>query len=148
MARRYRIAPAHVPASTYRLQLNLHFTFSQATEIIDYLDELGVTDLYASPFLMARPGSLHGYDITRHDRLNPEIGTRDEFNRMSDTLQEHRMGLIADVVPNHMCIDHGSNEWWCDVLENGPSSHYAHYFDIDWRPPKEDLSGKVLLPIL
>jgi (1->4)-alpha-D-glucan 1-alpha-D-glucosylmutase len=148
MPRRHRIAPAHLPASSYRVQLNHRFTFLDATAIIDYLDELGITDLYVSPFLTARPGSLHGYDITNHSRLNPEIGAREDFNRLSDTLHEHRMGLIADVVPNHMCIDHASNAWWWDVLEHGPSSPYAHYFDIDWRPPKEDLSGKVLLPIL
>src|SRR6266853_951263 len=130
MARRHRIAPAHLPVSTYRVQLNYHFTFNDATAIVDYLNDLGITDLYTSPFLMAHPGSLHGYDITNHARLNPEIGTRYDFNRMSDALHEHRMGLIADVVPNHMCIDHVSNEWWWDVLENGPSSAYAHYFDI------------------
>ena len=82
MARRYRIAPAHLPASTYRVQLNHHFTFNDATAIVDYLRELGITDLYVSPFLMARPGSLHGYDITNHALLNPEIGTRDDFNRL------------------------------------------------------------------
>jgi (1->4)-alpha-D-glucan 1-alpha-D-glucosylmutase len=148
MPKRHRLAPAHIPTSTYRVQLNREFTFEQATELVDYLNDIGISDLYASPFLMARPGSMHGYDITSHARLNPEIGTREEFNRLSDALRQHNMGLIADVVPNHMCIDHGSNTWWCDVLENGPNAFYARYFDIDWRPPKEDLSGKVLLPIL
>jgi (1->4)-alpha-D-glucan 1-alpha-D-glucosylmutase len=148
MARRHRIAPPHVPCSTYRVQLNAGFTFEDAASIVDYLDDIGITDLYVSPFLMARPGSGHGYDITQHSKLNPDIGTREDFHRMSDELGRHHMGLIADVVPNHMCIDHESNVWWWDVLENGPSSPYARYFDIDWRPPKEDLSGKVLFPIL
>src|SRR5262249_43694747 len=120
MARRHRIAPPHVPCSTYRVQLNAGFNFESAADIVDYLDDIGVTGLYASPFLMARPGSMHGYDITRHGQLNPEIGDREDFNRMSDELGRHRMGLIADVVPNHMCIDHESNAWWWDVLENGP----------------------------
>src|SRR5215831_7735023 len=148
MARRHWIAPPHVPCSSYRVQLNAGFTFDNAADIVDYLDDIGITDLYASPFLMARPGSNHGYDVTNHCCLNPEIGSREDFNRMSDKLGRHGMGLIADVVPNHMCIDHESNFWWWDVLEKGPSSPYARYFDIDWHPPKEDLSGKVLLPIL
>ena len=122
MARKSRIRPTRVPASAYRLQFNREFTFQDATRLIPYLHELGVTDIYASPFLMARPGSMHGYDISSHCRINPEIGTREDFNRMSDALRERGMGLIADVVPNHMGIDHASNEWWCDVMVNGPSS--------------------------
>ena len=135
MPKRYRIAPAHVPVSTYRVQLNHNFTFAQATELAPYLESLGITCLYTSPFLMARPGSLHGYDITRHTELNPEIGSREDFNRLSDALLQRRMTLLADIVPNHMCIDDASNDWWCDVLKNGVSSSFARYFDIDWRPP-------------
>jgi (1->4)-alpha-D-glucan 1-alpha-D-glucosylmutase len=146
--KRPRTQPGYIPSATYRLQFNKSFTFDEATGLVDYLDELGITDIYASPFLMARPGSVHGYDVTDHSRFNPEIGDEASFTRLSETLQRHRMGLIADVVPNHMCITHPSNVWWWDVLENGPSSPFARYFDIDWHPPKEELVNKVLLPVL
>ncbi len=140
--------PVHVPVSTYRLQLNRDFTFSQAAKLTEYLAELGIDDCYLSPILMASPGSLHGYDVTNHASLNPEIGSMEDFRQLSKRLKEHGMGIIADVVPNHMSIGHPSNEWWWDVLENGPSSPFAPYFDIDWVPPKSDLTNKVLLPIL
>ena len=140
--------PVYTPSATYRLQFNRSFTFDQATAIVGYLDELGITDIYASPFLMARPGSIHGYDVTDQTLFNPEIGGEDSFMRLSAALHAHKMGLIADVVPNHMCITHPSNQWWWDVLENGPSSPFARFFDIDWRPPKEELANKVLLPFL
>ena len=91
---------------------------------------------------------MHGYDVTDQSRFNPEIGDEASFLRLSEALQRHKMGLIADVVPNHMCITHPSNVWWWDVLENGPSSPFARYFDIDWHPPKEELVNKVLLPVL
>src|SRR5579884_735263 len=137
-----------IPCATYRLQFNKHFTFTDAAAIAGYLHDLGITDCYASPILMARPGSIHGYDVIDHTRLNPEIGTEDEFLRFSDELKKRGMGLIADVVPNHMCVDKSFNAWWTDVLENGPSSPYARFFDIDWNPPKEELHAKVLLPVL
>ena len=140
--------PVYTPSATYRLQLNKSFTFEQATQLVDYLNDLGITDIYSSPFLMARPGSTHGYDVTDHSRFNPEIGDEASFLRLSEALRSRNMGIIADVVPNHMCITHPSNVWWWDVLENGPSSHYARYFDIDWHPPKEELVNKVLLPVL
>jgi (1->4)-alpha-D-glucan 1-alpha-D-glucosylmutase len=140
--------PVYSPAATYRLQFNRSFTFEQAAGLVEYLDELGVTDVYASPFLMARPGSLHGYDVTDHTRFNPEIGDEQSFLKLSGELQKRGMGLIADVVPNHMCISHPSNLWWWDVLENGPSSPFARYFDIEWHPPKAELANKVLLPVL
>lgn len=140
--------PVYVPSATYRIQFNKSFTFSDAAALVEYLDDLGITDIYASPFLMARPGSMHGYDVTDQSRLNPEIGDEASFLRLSDALQRHNMGIIADVVPNHMCIVHPSNTWWWDVLENGPSSPFARYFDIDWRPPKQELVDKVLLPVL
>ena len=148
MAQQSRDDPSHIPSSTYRLQLNRQFTFLQAAEVVDYLYSLGIDDCYLSPFLMAAPGSLHGYDVTSPARLNPEIGTRDELRQLSERLKQHGMGIVADVVPNHMCIDNRANEWWWDVLENGPSSPYARYFDINWNPPKRDLVNKVLLPIL
>ena len=145
---RKKTRPVRIPSATYRLQLNRLFTFDQAKDVVAYLDELGISDVYASPFLMARPGSLHGYDVTDHSRLNPEIGDEEAFVRLSSELQRHGMGLVVDVVPNHMCISHPSNAWWWDVLENGPSSPFARYFDIDWQPPKQELTNRVLLPIL
>jgi (1->4)-alpha-D-glucan 1-alpha-D-glucosylmutase len=137
-----------IPNSSYRLQLNNQFTFKQCVELVEYLHDLGISDCYTSPLLAARAGSLHGYDITDHSRLNPEIGDETEFARFAQLLRDRRMGLILDVVPNHMCIAYGANQWWNDVLENGPSSPYARFFDIDWLPPKPDLAEKVLLPML
>ncbi len=145
---RRKSKPVHIPSATYRLQLNHLFPFEKAKEIVAYLDELGFSDIYTSPFLMARPGSLHGYDVTDQSRFNPEIGDKESFLALSSELQRHGMGLVVDVVPNHMCITHPSNVWWWDVLENGPSSPFARYFDIDWHPPKEELTNKVLLPVL
>jgi (1->4)-alpha-D-glucan 1-alpha-D-glucosylmutase len=146
--KRRKTQPAHNPTSTYRLQFNNTFTFAQAAGLVGYLDELGITDVYASPFLMARPGSMHGYDVTDHTRFNPEIGDEESFLKLSGELRQRGMGLIADVVPNHMCITHPSNLWWWDVLENGPSSPYGRFFDIEWHPPKAELANKVLLPVL
>jgi (1->4)-alpha-D-glucan 1-alpha-D-glucosylmutase len=115
---------------------------------LDYLQDLGISDCYTSPFLMARPGSMHGYDVTDPTRLNPEIGDEADFHDFASQLKQRGMGLIADVVPNHMCVTHPSNTWWWDVLENGPGSVYSRYFDIDWSPPKTELANKVLLPFL
>lgn len=139
---------ARIPTATYRIQFNAGFTFLDATEIVPYLAELGISDLYASPYLQARPGSLHGYDIVNHAALNPEIGTEHEHGRMASALREQGMGHLLDIVPNHMGIAGGANAWWMDVLENGPSSPCASYFDVDWHPRKPELEGKVLLPVL
>jgi (1->4)-alpha-D-glucan 1-alpha-D-glucosylmutase len=109
---------------------------------------MGVTDLYASPFLVARSASIHGYDIVDPRRINPEIGTETDLERLGEALESRGMGLIMDLVPNHMCVNTNDNVWWNDVLENGPSSPFAKFFDIDWRPPKEELRDKVLLPVL
>jgi (1->4)-alpha-D-glucan 1-alpha-D-glucosylmutase len=148
VTRRAEGEPQYIPCSTYRLQLNSFLTFAQAAALLDYLQDLGITDCYTSPFLMARPGSLHGYDVTDPTSFNPEIGTEEEFQHFAQQLKERGMGLIVDVVPNHMCVTHPSNTWWWDVLENGPGSQYSRYFDIDWNPPKEELTNKVLLPVL
>jgi len=137
-----------IPLATYRLQFNRQFRFEDATRLVPYLSSLGITDLYASPIFKAAPGSLHGYDVTDHSQLNPELGTEEDFRAMTDALRSRDMGLIMDVVPNHMKMMEASNRWWQDVLENGPSSPYAPYFDIDWHPPKPDLANKVLLPVL
>ncbi len=137
-----------IPRATYRVQFNRYFTFEHAARVVLYLDELGISDLYASSYLAARPGSLHGYDIVDHNTLNPEIGSFEAYERMTAALRERGMGQILDVVPNHMGIAAGANRWWNDVLENGPSSPYAEFFDIDWDPVERHLANKVLLPIL
>ncbi len=139
---------ARAPVSTYRLQFNRFFTFSQAAALLDYLEKLGIGDCYASPLLRARPGSLHGYDVTDHSMLNPELGGEDDFRTFARDLRRRGMGVLLDIVPNHMCVADPSNAWWWDVLENGPSSPYAQHFDIDWNPPKEELANQVLLPVL
>ena len=137
-----------IPSSTYRLQFNRWFTFAQAREIVPYLHALGVSDAYASPYFQARADSLHGYDITDHNKLNTAIGSREEYDSWIAELHAHSMGQVVDFVPNHVGIAEPLNQWWMDVLENGPSSRYAPYFDIDWHPLKSDLRDKVLLPIL
>ncbi len=141
-------AGSQIPRATYRLQLNRDFTFDQAREIVPYLSALGISHCYVSPLLKARPGSMHGYDIVDHNSLNPEIGTREDFDRFVTALHQHDMGLILDIVPNHMGVMGSDNAWWLDVLENGEASAYACFFDIDWRPLKEELHGKVLVPVL
>src|SRR6185295_12414480 len=140
--------PAVVAAATYRLQFNKGFTFDDATAIVEYLDRLGISHCYASSYFSAVPGSTHGYDVADPTQLNPEIGTRESYDRWVATLRAHGMGHIIDLVPNHMGIAQSCNPWWQDVLENGPSSQYASFFDIDWRPLKQELTDKVLLPIL
>lgn len=137
-----------IPVSTSRLQFNRAFTFADAVRIVPYLHALGVTDCYASSYLKAVPGSLHGYDIVDPTALNPEVGTEEDYREFVRTLKQHGMGQILDVVPNHMGIGQSCNAWWQDVLENGPSSRYSTFFDIDWRPAKHELEDKVLLPIL
>jgi len=140
--------PSTLPSSTYRLQFNNHFTFADARAIVPYLARLGVTHCYASPFLKSRTGSQHGYDIVDHAAFNPEIGTEEQFRELVSELHDHHMGLILDIVPNHMAVATSSNPWWMDVLDDGPSSPYAQFFDIDWMPLKPDLAHKVLLPVL
>jgi (1->4)-alpha-D-glucan 1-alpha-D-glucosylmutase len=142
-----RLLP-RIPAATYRIQFNARCRFADAMALLPYLDALGVSDVYASSYLGAKPGSMHGYDIINHNALNPEIGTQDDYDRFVAALQARGMGQILDVVPNHMGIGAGSNPWWNDVLENGPSSPYAEFFDVDWEPVKRQLANKVLLPIL
>jgi (1->4)-alpha-D-glucan 1-alpha-D-glucosylmutase len=137
------------PEATYRLQFHAGFTFRDATAIVPYLARLGITDCYASPYLKAAPGSTHGYDITDHGTLNPEIGTAEEHSAWLEAIREHGLGLILDVVPNHMGILGNQNPWWNDVLENGQASPYADYFDIDWSAPtRPENRGRVLLALL
>lgn len=137
-----------IPRATYRLQFNRGFTFAQAADLVPYLHDLGISHVYASPYLKARPGSMHGYDIVDHNALNPEIGSQEDFDRFIAALHEYGMEQMLDVVPNHMGIMYGDNVWWLDVLENGQASVYAEFFDIDWAPLKDELRGKVLVPVL
>jgi (1->4)-alpha-D-glucan 1-alpha-D-glucosylmutase len=137
------------PESTYRLQFHAGFTFRDAAGVSAYLHDLGVSHCYASPYLQARPGSQHGYDITDHRALNREIGTDEEYESWVSGLHELGMGQVLDIVPNHMGIVGNGNAWWNDVLENGPSSPYASFFDIAWQDsPRLMLCNRVLLPVL
>jgi (1->4)-alpha-D-glucan 1-alpha-D-glucosylmutase len=140
--------PPAVPLATYRLQLSKAFGFDDAAALAPYLKQLGITHLYASPFLKARPGSTDGYDIVDHDRLNPELGGEDGFTRLSDALKQNDLGLILDFVPNHMGVGHSDNAWWLDVLEWGQRSPYAASFDIDWEAIPHRRHPGVLAPIL
>lgn len=139
---------ADPPRATYRLQFNKRFTFRDATRILPYLRDLGVSHVYASPILEARAGSMHGYDIVDHNALNPELGSEAEFDAFVAALRRHGLGLILDFVPNHMGIGLADNEIWLDILEYGQTSPFAHYLDIDWQPAKRELRNKVLVPIL
>lgn len=137
-----------IPLATYRVQLNRDFSFADAARTVPYLHTLGIDDCYTSPYLKAAPGSRHGYDVVDPTTLNPELGSGDEYDAFIAALARHGMGHVLDVVPNHMGIGASANPWWLDVLENGPSSPYAAFFDIDWHPVKLELNEKVLLPIL
>lgn len=139
--------PVRVPDATYRLQFNRHFTFQQAASIAGYLQALGISDVYASPLFRATPESTHGYDVCQFEQFSPDLGSPEDFARLARRLQELGLGLLLDMVPNHMAAD-TSNGWWLDVLEKGPFSQYAAWFDIDWQPLKSDLHDKVLLPVL
>ena len=138
---------ARIPVSTYRLQFNQQLRFNDARALVPYLHELGITDIYASPLLQAKRGSMHGYDVADPSRLNPELGTNEEFDALVSELQQHDMGLLLDIVPNHMAAS-SENPWWMDLLEDGPRSTFASYFDVDWHPPSRSLENRVLLPIL
>jgi (1->4)-alpha-D-glucan 1-alpha-D-glucosylmutase len=133
--------------ATYRLQLHGGFGFLEARSLLPYLRNLGITTLYSSPLFKARRGSLHGYSVTNPLELNPELGSKAAFDHLVHKLKSHGMGLLLDLVPNHMAMS-PSNPWWMDVLENGARSPYAVFFDIDWRPPKHTLENRVLLPVL
>jgi (1->4)-alpha-D-glucan 1-alpha-D-glucosylmutase len=142
-------APGRRPrAATYRVQLHAGFTFDAAAAISGYLAALGVSHLYCSPYLQAAPGSTHGYDVVDHSRLNGELGGPGGHQRLVNALAAAGLGQVLDIVPNHMALAGRANAWWWDVLENGPSSRYASYFDIDWDPPQRNLIGTVLMPVL
>jgi (1->4)-alpha-D-glucan 1-alpha-D-glucosylmutase len=136
-----------IPTSTYRLQLHKGFTFDDAASIAEYLHELGISHVYSSPYLQAAPGSMHGYDVVDHQRVNAELGGTEAHERFCKRLGETGLGQVLDIVPNHMSLGK-ENRFWCDVLENGSSSRYASFFDIDWQPYEERLRNKVLVPVL
>jgi (1->4)-alpha-D-glucan 1-alpha-D-glucosylmutase len=138
-----------VPLATYRVQMRAEFGFDDAAAIADYLQDLGITHLYASPYLQAGKGSTHGYDVLDHSRPNAELGGSEAHARLCEALGKANLGQILDIVPNHMSIaSPQQNKWWWDVLENGQSSRYAGYFDVDWKPSEAKLRDTVLMPIL
>ncbi len=137
-----------IPSATYRLQFHAGFTVRDALEILDYLNELGISDVYSSPYFQASPTSTHGYDVADHNRLNPAVGDASDFHAFSQGLKQRSMGQVLDFVPNHMGIGESLNTWWLETLEDGIASPYARYFDIDWQSGKEALADRVLLPIL
>jgi (1->4)-alpha-D-glucan 1-alpha-D-glucosylmutase len=139
---------AAIPRATYRIQLNSGFTFKDATAIVPYLAQLGISHVYCSPYFRARAGSNHGYDVVDHNSFNPEIGDRTDFERFVAELRAHDMGHVLDIVPNHVGIMGADNAAWMDVLENGQASKFADFFDIDWAPANPALIGKVLVPVL
>ena len=141
------MADFRAPAATYRFQFHHNFRFVAAQNLVPYLSALGVSDIYASPFFRARRRSLHGYSVTNPLVINPELGSKDSFRALARTLKSRGMGLLLDIVPNHMALSH-DNPWWLDLLENGPASPFAVFFDVDWCPPNRLLEGRVLQPIL
>ncbi len=136
-----------IPVATYRLQFTPDFGFNQAKAIVEYLDQLGVADIYASPIFTSRRGSQHGYDVVDQNQINPELGGLGDFEALIEELQERGMGWLQDIVPNHMAYD-GQNHYLMDVLEHGQESQYVDYFDIEWDHSYEDIEGKVLAPML
>src|SRR5260370_10802711 len=135
------------PSSTYRLQLQKGFTFDDAAATADYLRALGISHVYCSPYLQAAPGSMHGYDVVDHQKVNEELGGAAGHERFSSRLRELGLGQVLDIVPNHMSLGQENRFWW-DVLENGTSSRYASFVDIDWQPQEERLRNQVLVQIL
>jgi (1->4)-alpha-D-glucan 1-alpha-D-glucosylmutase len=141
------MSKSRIPTAVYRLQLNASMRFDDARVVVPYLHDLGISDLYSSPILQARRGSNHGYDITDPTRINTELGTEEDFENLCRQLLAHGMGVLLDIVPNHLAAS-SENPWWMDLLEDGPASIYAPYFDVDWHPPSRSLDNRILLPIL
>jgi (1->4)-alpha-D-glucan 1-alpha-D-glucosylmutase len=136
------------PRATYRVQLHAGFTLDDAAALVDYLQALGISHLYCSPYLQAARGSTHGYDVVNPHRVNVELGGEAARKRMVSALQAHGMGQLLDIVPNHMAIGGDDNPWWWDVLKYGPASRYASYFDVEWNPPEARHKDEVLVPVL
>ena len=135
-------------AATARLQFHKDFTMDMAAALVPYYASLGISHVYASPLLKSRPGSTHGYDIVDHNEIDPELGGEEALRRLVAELRRHEMGLVLDIVPNHIGVGGADNAWWLDVLEWGRASAYAEYFDIDWDPPDASLRGRMLAPFL
>ncbi len=146
-SRRHNGYRMHTEIATYRVQMCASFTLDSAAALADYLSELGISHLYSSPVLQACKGSTHGYDVLDHTRVNSELGGEAAFEQFSKALAQQGLGLLLDIVPNHMAIGK-ENRWWWDVLENGQASRYAPYFDVEWQPPENKLHHVVLLPVL
>ena len=136
-----------IPTTTYRIQFHAGFNFEAAKQILSYLEELGITDVYASPIFKARKGSSHGYDVVDSNQLNPELGTSEDFEALTDEIKKRNMGWLQDIVPNHMAYD-TQNLLLLDVLEHGPDSDYFDYFDIEWNHAYESIKGRLLIPFL
>lgn len=136
-----------IPRATYRLQFHRDFPFADGEALVPYLSDLGISHVYASPITTARKGSLHGYDVVDPATVNPELGGEEALKRLAETLHRHDMGLIVDIVPNHMAAS-PENAWWMDVLRHGRRSRHASAFDIDWESEDPELDGKVFLPVL
>jgi (1->4)-alpha-D-glucan 1-alpha-D-glucosylmutase len=137
-----------IPRATYRLQFHKAFTFADAQKLVPYFARLGISHVYASPILMARAGSMHGYDVVDHGRVNPELGGEDGFRALAASLRKEGIGVILDIVPNHMAVGAADNPYWLDVLEKGRDSIFANLFDIDWEPAQANLKDKILVPLL
>jgi len=137
-----------IPRATYRLQFHSGFTFDDAARLAPYFARLGISHVYASPIGTARAGSMHGYDVVDPTAISPELGGEDAFRAMAAALRQAGIGVILDIVPNHMAVGGDDNRWWLDVLEKGEKSAHAEFFDIDWRPADPALHGKVLAPFL
>jgi (1->4)-alpha-D-glucan 1-alpha-D-glucosylmutase len=144
----YHDRPRYLAVSTYRLQVHGGFPLSEGSAVVPYLARLGIAAVYTSPYFTASPGSTHGYDVCNHNEINPELGGSEQYAAFTAAIEAHGMGHVVDFVPNHMGIGTGSNAWWTDLLENGPSSPAARFFDVDWTPVKTELHAKLLLPIL
>jgi (1->4)-alpha-D-glucan 1-alpha-D-glucosylmutase len=140
--------PERVPRATYRVQLHKDFNFEQLAGIIPYLRDLGISDVYASPFFVATPGSTHGYDVCDHNEINPELGGMEGLQKVHALLQDCGMGLLVDFVPNHMGVEGSLNWRWMDVLENGHQSRFAPFFDIEWNPRQTSLQDRIIVPLL
>ena len=137
-----------IPRSTYRLQLHAGFDFEAATAVLPYLAQLGISHVYCSPIWQARPGSTHGYDVVDHSRISDELGGEASFRDFAASARALGIGLLLDIVPNHMGVFGSDNPWWLDVLANGQASEFAAFFDIDWHPPNRGLDAKLLVPVL
>jgi len=138
----------NIPSCTYRIQLCPEFGFHDVIRIASYLSGLGISHVYLSPVLQAAAGSTHGYDVVDPGKVNGDLGGEEGFKKMIEVLEAEGLGVVIDIVPNHMAISGTENRWWQDVLENGPSSTYAAFFDVEWEGPEAYLKNRIMLPVL